>query len=1735
MIRHLLIVLSLLPVMAFSQYGNEWINYSQKYYEIPVAQSGVFKIDFTTLSNVLAETGDNIATLDPRNLQIFGRDQEQYIHVEGESDGVFDATDFILFYGKKNGLWLDSTELWNDKSLILNREKSFSSDSIRYFLTVNASITNKRIKTETDVAFGSYTPSNYCWRTNSVHYWDEYYVGDQYEGLSRSMYESGEGWASLRHGMGSSRTSIISTANAYYSASAPGAIVETVSCGASAADAASIGFNHKLIVSYTDASAVQVDVIDTTYIDYAVIRSTFNISNSDIHSSSTSVKHRSQSLGQASDYQAVGEVLVTYPHTFDFENSSSFDFKLDAIGSSKHYITMSNLNGANPNLWLFSGDTLKQVTLVSAGGLHEALVPDNAAGTEQKLLYFDDSQITNVTDLSVGPSGTKVVPVMQTGLFRDYGSLNLDSAFIIVTHKSLYPEAMDYGAYRSSPAGGSYDTVVIDVDEMYRQFGGGVVKSGLGIRRFCSYASGNWPTQPSHLFVIGKSVMEASEGNFATGNFTWGTVQGLIFEYKTCLVPSIGYPSSDDFFTKTSLDLTLEASIPTGRISVKTGQEVTDYLDKIVLHEAAQDPNSIYTIDDKEWQKWGLHFGGGATESEQNQLAGFLFNYEQTYEDEGTFGGQIDTYLKVTTDPITPVLFDEVNQRIEDGVSLITFFGHASTEGFDQNIDSPDSWGNYGKYPVVLGLGCFAGDMHQAYTTSATENFVILPDQGAICFISTVKVGFTNGLNSYTQRFYEAFCDTLYGKTIGQASQYAKSLSLSSAHITEAGSIGNLSIQGDPAIRINPHNAPELVLDLSRVFITPEQITVATDSFDLNIVVTNIGQAIRDSISFEVTRTFPSGVDSLYLFDIPKASFRDTVVLKLPLQPSVAEGINTFSIEVDLPSEFPEQYDDINNNRLVYSAYFQLDGIEPIYPYDYAIVPNPKMTLKASTVDPFAPVRTYQFQVDTIDSFDSPFLKSQTIISDGGVVEIDPDLWINVASPAADTLIFTDSTVYFWRAAADSTTLVWKERSFQYIPGRNGWGQAHFHQFKNNSFTNIGYDKPLREFTIGETSLVLTCNTVNNMFNSDKKYCNYFIGSDRQDYNTYSGSSYPNIHICVIDPITLRPWGSPKVDSNNDTLFWENHFGQFNINFSSRDRADYFFEFRQTDPAQMAAVETMIDTIPDGHYILIYTVWRTDYASWDATAPSLYSKLVTLGSDSMAVPRVDESFIFFCRKGDPTSASEVYSQPYSLGIRETITLSDSLDFAQSGFMASTKIGPALKWNKLFWEQHPYELPNTDSTRIKLYGEKYSGVQDLILDSTFSLNDSALNLDLILDASIYPFAVLEGFFGDDISQTPAQTERWQVLYDPAPELAINKKKGYYFSINDSITHGDSARFAIAIENISDFDFDSLLVHYSVEDNNNLRQFINYPRQDSLKAGDVLLDTITISTANIPEDNRFWIEANPYTTTNVQDQNEQYYFNNVAFIDFHAETDKINPILDVTFDGLHILNRDIVSAKPLITVTLDDENPYFIFDSEDDTSNFQLFLLSPGQTGLNSLRFRDGLGIENMRFIPATGSDNKCSIEYEPNYTIDGTYKLLIQAKDKSANASGDIDYEIEFEVITKSTITEVMNYPNPFSTRTQFVFTLTGSVVPDYFKIQIMTQTGRVVREIMRDELGALRIGRNITDYYWDGRDQFGDRLGAGVYFYTVSTKISGEDVELRESGADTYFKKEFGKMYLMSY
>ncbi|MDL2141478.1 type IX secretion system sortase PorU [Flavobacterium tructae] len=108
-------------------------------------------------------------------------------------------------------------------------------------------------------------------------------------------------------------------------------------------------------------------------------------------------------------------------------------------------------------------------------------------------------------------------------------------------------------------------------------------------------------------------------------------------------------------------------------------------------------------------------------------------------------------------------------------------------------------------------------------------------------------------------------------------------------------------------------------------------------------------------------------------------------------------------------------------------------------------------------------------------------------------------------------------------------------------------------------------------------------------------------------------------------------------------------------------------------------------------------------------------------------------------------------------------------------------------------------------------------------------------------------------------------------------------------------------------------------------------------------------------------------------------------------------------------------------------------------------------------------------------------------------------------------------EIQFIVVGNEslTLTHVLNYPNPFSTYTQFWFSHNRPYEPLDVQVQVMTITGKVVwtkNQIVTTE-GFL--SRDIT---WDGKDNFGDRIGKGVYIYklTVKSNLTNKKAEKYE-------------------
>ncbi len=115
---------------------------------------------------------------------------------------------------------------------------------------------------------------------------------------------------------------------------------------------------------------------------------------------------------------------------------------------------------------------------------------------------------------------------------------------------------------------------------------------------------------------------------------------------------------------------------------------------------------------------------------------------------------------------------------------------------------------------------------------------------------------------------------------------------------------------------------------------------------------------------------------------------------------------------------------------------------------------------------------------------------------------------------------------------------------------------------------------------------------------------------------------------------------------------------------------------------------------------------------------------------------------------------------------------------------------------------------------------------------------------------------------------------------------------------------------------------------------------------------------------------------------------------------------------------------------------------------------------------------------------------------------GLHTITFKAWDVYNNP---ITAEIQFVVVDGDgiTLTNVLNYPNPFVNHTQFWFTHNRPFEPLEVQVQVISVTGKVVwtrNQIVNTE-GYL--SRDIT---WDGRDDFGDRIGKGVYIYKLTVK-----------------------------
>jgi hypothetical protein len=235
--------------------------------------------------------------------------------------------------------------------------------------------------------------------------------------------------------------------------------------------------------------------------------------------------------------------------------------------------------------------------------------------------------------------------------------------------------------------------------------------------------------------------------------------------------------------------------------------------------------------------------------------------------------------------------------------------------------------------------------------------------------------------------------------------------------------------------------------------------------------------------------------------------------------------------------------------------------------------------------------------------------------------------------------------------------------------------------------------------------------------------------------------------------------------------------------------------------------------------------------------------------------------------------------------------------------------------------------------------------------------------------------------------------------------------------------------------------------------------------------------------------FYAKSNTPFLQNQTGYNSQI---KVGGVNIAAPSDTTPPKLKLYMNDTNFVNGGITNESPIFLAFLEDENG----------------INTASGIGHDIVAILDG--DENNPYILndyyETETDNykKGKVTYPYRDLAPGLHTILFKAWDVYNNL---ITAEIQFIVIGNGDLEleHVLNYPNPFVSYTEFWFNHNRPFEPLDVQVQILTITGKLVKTINQT---IVNEGFNSRDVKWDGKDDFGDRIGKGVYVYKLTVKSS---------------------------
>ena len=369
-------------------------------------------------------------------------------------------------------------------------------------------------------------------------------------------------------------------------------------------------------------------------------------------------------------------------------------------------------------------------------------------------------------------------------------------------------------------------------------------------------------------------------------------------------------------------------------------------------------------------------------------------------------------------------------------------------------------------------------------------------------------------------------------------------------------------------------------------------------------------------------------------------------------------------------------------------------------------------------------------------------------------------------------------------------------------------------------------------------------------------------------------------------------------------------------------------------------------------------------------------------------------------------------------------------------------------------------------------------------------------------------------------------------DPALKLAIPRPKVVLTKVNgENITPSTPALQALSLATLSGEVLDennSLLANYNgdlavqVYDKNLNRQTLdndnaslppyNQPKLNFVSLGEVIYRG-NVSVVNgkfdisfiVPQDIQIPVgnaRVSFYAKSNLPAIQNHTGFNTqirVGGVNTAAPSDTTPPKLKLYMNDTNFVDGGITNESPIFLAFLEDENG---INTASGIGHDIVAILDNDEN--NPFKLNDYYETEMDNF-------KKGKVTYPFRDLAPGVHTILFKAWDVYNNL---ITAEIQFVVIGDSDLElkHVLNYPNPFVNYTEFWFNHNRPFEPLEVQIQILTVAGKLVKTINQT---IVNEGFTSRDIKWDGKDDFGDKIGKGVYVYKVTVKstITGKKTE----------------------